>query len=211
MKQSDVNKILQALGTAYPDARPELAFGNPYQLIVAVILSAQCTDKRVNSVTPALFLKYPTPEALATADQAELEEIIKPCGFFRNKATNLIAMARRVTADFGGEIPSTLAELNTLAGVGRKTANVVYSVAFNGNAIAVDTHVFRVANRIGLAQSADVLGTEKDLMRAIPEKEWSHAHHLLIFHGRRVCKARRPLCNECNIKDLCKTYGGEHV
>ena len=207
----DVNSVIKGLSSLYPDARPELVYNNPYQLIVAVILSAQCTDKRVNMVTPALFDRYPTVFDLAEACPDELQQIIKPCGFFRNKAANLIAMAKKVSLDFGGEIPADLDELQSLSGVGRKTANVVYSVAFQGDAIAVDTHVFRVANRIGLADSKDVLGTEKDLMRVIPQADWSRAHHLLIFHGRRVCKARKPLCNECKIKDLCKSYGGKNV
>lgn len=206
-----VRAVLDKLMECYPDARPELNYANAYELIVAVILSAQCTDKRVNSVTPSFFDRYPTVAELAKARHEDVEEIIRPCGFFRNKAKNLILMAERVMSDFGGEIPSTLSELQMLGGVGRKTANVVYSVAFGGNAIAVDTHVFRVSNRIGLAKSDTVLGTEKDLMKAIPESEWSRAHHLLIFHGRRVCKAIKPKCEECAIKDLCKNNGGRNV
>ena len=199
------------LTEAYPDARPELHYQNPYELIVAVILSAQCTDKRVNTVTPGFFAKYPTVHDLAVAEMGEVEEIVRPCGFYRNKARNLVAMASKVVADFGGEVPSTLQELQSLAGVGRKTANVVYSVAFEGDAIAVDTHVFRVANRIGLAKAKDVFKTEQDLMAVIPKRLWGKAHHLLIFHGRRVCKARKPACNLCSIKDLCEAYGGQNV
>lgn len=211
MKKSDVDSVILKLTEAYPDARPELHYQNPYELIVAVILSAQCTDKRVNTVTPGFFAKYPTVHDLAVAEMGEVEEIVRPCGFYRNKARNLVAMASKVVADFGGEVPSTLQELQSLAGVGRKTANVVYSVAFEGDAIAVDTHVFRVANRIGLAKAKDVFKTEQDLMAVIPKRLWGKAHHLLIFHGRRVCKARKPACNLCSIKDLCEAYGGQNV
>ena len=211
MKKVDVKGVIDALTALYPDAKPELDYTNSYELIVAVILSAQCTDKRVNMITPLVFERYPTVRHLAEADQAELEGIIKPCGFFRNKATNLIGMAKRVCADHDGQIPSALEQLVCLPGVGRKTANVVYSVAFGGDAIAVDTHVFRVSNRIGLAASDNVLGTERDLMAVLPKGTWSKAHHLLIFHGRRVCKARKPDCDGCAIKGLCKAYGGKNV
>ena len=211
MKKIDVKGVLDGLTALYPDAKPELDYTNPYELIVAVILSAQCTDKRVNMITPLVFERYPTAKDLAQASQAELEQIIKPCGFFRNKAANLIGMAKKVCAEYDGQIPSTLDSLVGLPGVGRKTANVVYSVAFGGAAIAVDTHVFRVANRIGLAASDNVFGTERDLMAVLPKETWSKAHHLLIFHGRRVCKARKPDCNACAIKGLCKAFGGKNV
>ena len=206
MDGKKVNTILQKLKVKYPDAKPELVFGNPYQLLVAVILSAQCTDKRVNTVTPILFDRYPDVESLAKADLSEVEEIIRPCGFYHNKAISLIEASRSIVDKFDGRVPNNLEDLRSLRGVGRKTANVVYSVAFGGQAIAVDTHVFRVSNRIGIARSSDVLKTELQLMESIPITEWSHAHHLLIFHGRYTCKALKPMCSDCPINDNCDYY-----
>lgn len=190
-----------------PVAESELLYNSPYQLIVAVILSAQCTDKRVNMTTPAIFEKYPTVEDLARASVDDLFQLIKSISYPNNKSKNIVAMARKVVADFNSMIPSGLEDLQTLPGVGRKTANVVASVAFDTPAIAVDTHVFRVANRVGLAIDAKTpLEVEKQLMANIPKSLWATAHHWLILHGRYVCTARNPKCEECGIKDYCKTY-----
>ena len=190
-----------------PVAETELNHTNPYELIVATILSAQCTDKRVNIITPAFFDRFPTPEALAVAQQEAVYEVIKSCSYPNNKAKNLIGMAKGVVERFNGEIPTDLKALQTLPGVGRKTANVVASVAFNTAAIAVDTHVFRVAKRIGLSLNAKTpLETEKQLMQFIPEELWAVAHHWLILHGRYTCIARNPKCPECALKEVCKEY-----
>lgn len=190
-----------------PVAETELNHTNPYELIVATILSAQCTDKRVNIITPAFFDRFPTPEALAVAQQEAVYEVIKSCSYPNNKAKNLIGMAKGVVERFNGEIPTDLKALQTLPGVGRKTANVVASVAFNTAAIAVDTHVFRVAKRIGLSHNAKTpLETEKQLMQFIPEELWAVAHHWLILHGRYTCIARNPKCPECALKEVCKEY-----
>ena len=168
------------------------------------MLSAQCTDERVNKVTEKLFVKYNTPERMLSLSQEELERHIYSCGFFRSKAAHILSASRDIMEKFGGEVPSTLAELQTLAGVGRKTANVVYAVAFGGDAIAVDTHVFRVSNRLGIAQGNTPEKVEEGLMRVIPKEEWSRAHHLLIYHGRRVCHAQKPACEQCTLADMCK-------
>lgn len=195
--------VLRGLAEQHPDAKPELDFTNPYELLVATILSAQCTDKQVNKVTPALFKAYPTPSDLASAEPEEIEPYIHSCGFYHNKAKNLVLACRDIRDRFGGEVPGEREGLESLAGVGRKTANVVLSNAFGVPAIAVDTHVFRVSNRIGLAKASSVEETERQLMKNIPEDNWSIAHHWLIFHGRRVCKAQRPLCDKCGIAALC--------
>lgn len=203
----DVNeKILETLASLYPDARPALHFSSAYELLVAVILSAQCTDERVNKVTEVLFRDYNTPAAMVTLSQEELEKYIFSCGFYRNKAAHILSASRDILEKFGGEVPATLEELRTLAGVGRKTANVVYSVAFGGDAIAVDTHVFRVANRLGLAEGKTPEAVEEGLMRAIPKSEWSKAHHYLIYHGRRVCHSQKPACGECALAAWCKFH-----
>ena len=195
--------ILAALHEMYPDARPELNFTNPYETLVATMLSAQCTDKQVNKVTPAVFARYPDAVSMAAASVEDLYPMVKSCGF-KSKAGNIIEACRLVVARHGGEIPHTLEELTALPGVGRKTANVVLANAFHIPALAVDTHVFRVSNRLGLADAKDVENTEKQLMRAIPKSDWCQAHHWLIFHGRRVCKAQHPLCEECTLRDMCK-------
>lgn len=205
----DVNeRILQTLASLYPDARPALRFQSPYELLVAVVLSAQCTDERVNKVTEVLFREHNTPARMLELTQEELEKYIFSCGFYRNKAAHILSASRDILEKFGGEVPSDLASLRTLAGVGRKTANVVYSVAFGGDAIAVDTHVFRVANRLGLAEGKTPEQVEEGLMRAIPQSDWSKAHHWLIFHGRRVCSSQRPDCVHCPLSPYCKFYGG---
>ena len=200
--------ILQELERLYPDARPALHFANPYQLLVAVILSAQCTDVKVNMVTPALFAAYPDAHALSKADPLDVEPLIKTCGLYHNKAKNLVATARALVEHYGGEVPADHEKLTQLPGVGRKTANVVMSCAFGADAIAVDTHVFRVSNRLGLADAGDVLKTEQQLMQNIPREKWSLAHHWIIFHGRRVCAARKPACGSCTLSPWCEYANG---
>ena len=200
--------ILAELERLYPDAKPALNFENPYQLLVAVILSAQCTDVKVNMVTPALFAAYPDARALAKAEPQDVEPYIKTCGIYRNKARNLVMTARALTELYGGEVPNDHEKLTELPGVGRKTANVVMSCAFGADAIAVDTHVFRVSNRLGLADANDVLKTEQQLMQNIPRDKWSLAHHWIIFHGRRVCAARKPACETCTLSLWCQYANG---
>lgn len=200
--------ILDELDRLYPQPKPELHFTNPYETLVAVMLSAQCTDKQVNKVTPAVFARFPDVKSMAEADVSELYPMVKSCGF-KSKAGNIIAACRMILTDFGGEVPHTMEELTRLPGVGRKTANVVMSTAFHIPAIAVDTHVFRVSNRLGLADASDVLKTEMQLRALIPQEKWSDAHHWLIFHGRRVCKAQHPLCEECPLRAWCKHVNGD--
>ena len=200
--------ILATLHEMYPDARPELNFTNPYETLVATMLSAQCTDKQVNKVTPAVFARYPDAASMAAASVEDLYPMVKSCGF-KSKAGNIIEACRLIVARHGGEIPGTMEELTALPGVGRKTANVVLANAFHVPALAVDTHVFRVSNRLGLADAKTVEETEKQLMRAIPKKDWCDAHHWLIWHGRRVCKAQHPLCGECALRPLCNTARAE--
>lgn len=197
-------QILKRLKRAYPDAKCALDHENPYQLLAATILSAQCTDARVNMVTPVLFKAYPTPAKLAQARQPDVEEIIKSTGFFRNKAKNLIGMAQGVVAEHNGEIPATMDELHALPGVGRKTANVVLGNAFGINAgVTVDTHVTRLSNLLGLTKQKDAVKIEQDLMVLVPKKDWTIVSHLLILHGRAICIANRPKCGECVLNDLC--------
>ncbi len=196
-------EILQELERLYYGSRPALVYRSPYELLVAVILSAQCTDERVNKVTAELFQTYNTPEAMLTLTQEELERKIFSCGFYRNKAKHILSASRDLIERFGGEVPATQEELQTLAGVGRKTANVVYSVAFGGDAIAVDTHVFRVSNRLGLSVGKTPAEVEQRLMKAIPKEKWSAAHHWLIWHGRKVCKSLRPDCASCTLAPYC--------
>ena len=201
-----MQEILEELERLYPDAKPALIYNSPYELLVAVILSAQCTDERVNKVTEVLFKEHSTPESMLTLSQPELEKYIFSCGFYRNKAAHILSASADILEKFAGEVPSTLEELQTLAGVGRKTANVVYAVAFGGDAIAVDTHVFRVSNRLGIANGKTPEKVEDDLMKAIPQNMWSKAHHYLIWHGRRVCHSQKPDCINCTLKDYCKFY-----
>lgn len=193
-----------------PVAETELEYQNPYQLIVAVILSAQCTDKRVNMITPALLQRFPTPYKMAEAEPAEVYDYIKSCSYPNNKAKHLVGMAKMLIEDFNGEVPSDIDELQKLPGVGRKTANVIASVVYNKPAMAVDTHVFRVAARIGLTVDAKTpLATEKQLIEYIPEDLVATAHHWLILHGRYVCLARKPKCEKCGLTEVCKYYN-EH-
>jgi endonuclease-3 len=196
--------IFKRLTGAYPEAHCELDFDSPYQLLVATILSAQCTDKRVNMVTPALFKRYPDAEALAMADPREVEDLIRPTGFFRNKTKSLLGMAGGVVDRFGGSVPNSMAQLITLPGVGRKTANVILGTAFGiPEGVVVDTHVGRVSRRLGLTRLSDPVKVEKVLTKLFPRNNWTLLSHLLIFHGRRVCVARRPRCAECVLNDIC--------
>ena len=196
--------ILRRLKRRYPDARCALDHRDAYQLLAATILSAQCTDVRVNQVTPTLFARYPGPAALARARPADVEEIVRPTGFFRNKTRSLIGMAQAVVADHGGEIPRSMEELRVLPGVGRKTANVVLGNAYGINeGVTVDTHVARVSRRLGLTDQEDPVKIERDLMPLFPRRQWALLSHLLIFHGRQICVARRPRCGECPLSDLC--------
>ena len=195
--------ILAGLEELYPDARPELNFSNPYETLVAVMLSAQCTDKQVNKVTPALFERYPTVEAMAAASVEDVYPMVKSCGF-KTKATNIVEACRLIMKNHGGEVPGDMKALTSLPGVGQKTANVVLANAFGVPTIAVDTHVFRVSNRLGLAEAKNVELTEVQLQKAIPKKDWVAAHHWLIFHGRRVCHARNPECMSCTLRTLCR-------
>jgi endonuclease-3 len=206
LSKKEMDNVIEILLKTYPDATVELEHSTTFELLIATILSAQCTDVRVNKITRELFKEYNTPEDFIRLTEEELGEKIRSCGFYKVKSKNIIATSHKIIEDFHGQVPSTMEELTTLPGVGRKTANVVLSNAFGLPAIAVDTHVFRVSNRIGLANSENVLDTEKDLMNNIDREMWSKAHHLLIFHGRRICKARRPLCEECPLTDYCLYY-----
>jgi len=197
-------EVLARLEREYPDARCALDHRNAFELLCATILSAQCTDARVNMVTPALFRKYPNAHALARARQPVLEEIIRSTGFFRNKAKSLIGMAQALVADHEGEVPRTMDELYVLPGVGRKTANVILGNAYGINeGVTVDTHVGRLSRRLGLTREDDPVKVERDLMALIPRESWAAVSHLLIFHGRQVCLARRPRCEDCVLADIC--------
>ncbi len=206
METKEVQLVLDELANLYPQAEPALKFKTPYELLVAVVLSAQCTDERVNKVTAVLFQNYDTPQKMLTLSQEELEKYIFSCGFYRNKAAHILSASRDIIEKFGGVVPSTLEDLRTLAGVGRKTANVVYAVGFGGDAIAVGTHVFRVSNRLGLAEGKTPDKVEDGLCAVIPKDTWSKAHHYLIYHGRRICHSQKPDCENCTLKNLCKSY-----
>ena len=206
-EEAGYQAIVDRLAELYPEAACTLDFSNAYQLLVATVLAAQCTDERVNKVTRDLFVKYPTPEALAMADREELEEDIHELGFFRNKSKNLIAAATAIVEEHGGEVPASREELTELPGVGRKTANAVLANAFDTPAFAVDTHVQRVSNRLGLASSDKVRETEEQLTRRIARERWVDTHHRLIRHGRQVCAARRPACEDCGLREMCREYG----
>jgi len=196
---------LAILEKAYPNAVTALQYTNPFELLVAVILSAQCTDARVNLTTPKLFAKYPTAAKLAKAKQESVEEIIRSCGFYRMKAKNIISAAGDLVVKYGGEVPSSREELEALAGVGRKTASVVMSVVFEEAAFAVDTHVFRVSHRLGLSLGTTPKQVEEDVTALVPREKWRHAHHWLILHGRQICKAPTPLCAQCPVNQICPT------
>lgn len=199
--------VLEVFASEMPEPQTELHYADPFQLLVAVILSAQCTDKRINQITPALFSRFPSAHAMAMADADEIYEYISSVSYPNNKAKALAGMARRLEEDFGGEVPSTREELESLPGVGRKTASVMLSVVFGQPAMAVDTHVFRVAERIGLTTgSKNPLTTEQTLLRYIPAELVGKAHHWLILHGRYICKARNPLCGECLVSHSCRYF-----
>lgn len=198
---------LAILERTYPHAMTALEYHSEFQLLVAVILSAQCTDARVNMTTPALFAKYPSPEKLARAKPADVEKIIKSCGFFRMKTKNIIACARDLVERFGGRVPHEREELESLAGVGRKTASVVIAAAFGEAALAVDTHVFRVSHRLGLTVGTTPRKVEEDVTKLVPQEKWGDASHWLILHGRQICKAPTPRCDRCPVNHLCPTPG----
>ncbi len=206
MSSKKINEVLALLGQAYPDARCALNYETPFQLLVATMLSAQTTDKTVNRVTESLFTEYPGIEDFLQLRQEELELKIREIGLYRNKAKNILAMCTVLMTQYDGEVPQTMEQLLSLPGVGRKTANVVLSNAFNVPAIAVDTHVFRVSNRIGLAAAENVLDTELQLLDGIPRDLWSSAHHWLIWHGRQICDAKKPKCGLCMITQYCHYY-----
>lgn len=201
---NSVKQILQILAKSYPNPQTALKHSSPFQLLIATILSAQCTDKRVNIITRDLFAKYPTVEDFNCLSIIELEELIKTAGLWRTKAKNIKQACKLIIDDFNGIVPKTRTELMQLPGVGRKTANVILANAFGIPAFAVDTHVHRVANRLGLASSKNVENTERQLMAAIPQKLWIDAHHWLIFHGRNICKAKQPLCDKCPLSKVCQ-------
>lgn len=206
LNKDKINSVLKLLEETYPEASTALHYTNPFELLIATILSAQCTDKRVNMITEKLFKRYNTPEAFAALSVEELGQWIKSCGFYRNKSQNIISTSQMLLKNHKGAVPQHRDELIELPGVGRKTANVVISNAFGQDAIAVDTHVFRVSNRIGLAHAKNVEGTEQQLMENIPKAQWSRAHHWLIHHGRNICKARKPLCDGCPVQSFCEYF-----
>ncbi len=202
--EARIGEIIRRLRIAHPDAHCELIHEDPWQLLVATILSAQCTDERVNKVTPVLFARFPTPKDMADADRAEIERIIHSTGFYRNKARFIHEAAQRIAYDYDGDIPPDMQHLLQLPGVARKTANVVLGVGFNiADGIVVDTHVKRIAKRLGLTRHTDPKKVEQDLMQLVPQADWIDFSHLMIFHGRRVCKARKPDCANCLLNDLC--------
>ncbi len=203
LKKEEINVVIQQLENLYPDAKAELDFTTPFELLIATILSAQCTDVRVNIVTKELFKVIQTPQDVIDMSVDELMSYIKTCGLYKSKAKNIKLACEMLQSEYDGQIPKSLDELTRLAGVGRKTANVVMSNAFGTPAIAVDTHVFRVSNRLGLAHADNVLETEKQLMKKLPKNKWTNMHHAIIFHGRRQCKARKPVCDSCVLNGVC--------
>jgi endonuclease III len=205
--RSQANRVRRALEKLYPDAHCALHFRTPLELLIATVLSAQCTDQRVNMVTPALFARYPTAHDYATADPKELERMIQSTGFFRNKARNIIQCCQQIVEHHGGEVPRTMAELVVLPGVGRKTANVILGNAFGVPGIPVDTHVTRLSQRMGLTVHTDPVKIESDLMELVPKKDWTMFGHQMIFHGRQVCHARKPDCVTCTLASFCPKKG----
>lgn len=206
LTKKEATEVIEILKEEYPDVRCELNHNSPFELLIATILSAQCTDVRVNMVTDKLFKKYNTPLDFVNLGAQGIEPLIKSCGFYKNKAKNIYLASKELIEKYNSEVPKTIEELMTLNGVGRKTANVVASNCFGVAAIAVDTHVFRLSNRIGFVDESDVLKTEMALQKKIPKSLWTLSHHLLIFHGRRVCSARNPNCSSCNISNYCRYY-----
>ena len=202
-KQEKQKLILSILEETYKGMDTALNYTTPFELLVAVILSAQCTDERVNKITARIFPRYNSPQKMGRLTLAEMEELIRDCGLYHAKAKNLLATCQRLVEHYQGEVPETREDLMTLPGAGRKTANVMLSVAFHQPALAVDTHVFRVSKRLGLAKGEDPLVVEKELLKIVPKEKWGEAHHWLIWHGRKLCKARNPLCTECPLVDVC--------
>ncbi|HML39030.1 MAG TPA: endonuclease III [Bacillota bacterium] len=209
LSKKKIAEAVALLEDMYPDVGPELHFGSVFQLLVAVVLSAQTTDKSVNQVTQVLFEKYPDARSIAGMEEEELQQILKRVGMYRTKSKNVLNLARIIAEEYGGEVPGDYDKLVQLPGVGRKTANVVLSNGFGQQRIAVDTHVFRVSNRIGLVEESDVLKTELALMKVLPENKWSRMHHVLIWHGRRICDARRPNCAVCGVNGVCLYTAGK--
>ena len=208
MKTKEITELIATLRLTYPDSRTALFFHNPFQILIATILSAQCADKKVNEIIPALFAKYPTAKDFAEADQEKLEEEIRPTGFFRNKAKNIIAAGRKIVDDFEGKVPDNMRDLITLPGVARKTANIVLSSGYEkAEGIAVDTHVKRLSGRLGLSAQKDPDKIEQDLLKIIPKDAWLDFNYLLVNHGRTFCPARKPLCPQCPLHHLCPTAG----
>ena len=206
MKKNDINKLIDTLRKTYPDAKCSLDFTTPFQLVVAVCLSAQCTDERVNLTTPALFQKYKTIEDFANCDLDELETLIHPCGFYKNKAKNIKKCANQILENFGGEVPSNMEDLVTLAGVGRKSANVIMLEVFgNAQGVAVDTHCKRISNRLGLSKESDPTKIELDLIKKFPAETLKDVNHLFIYFGRDICIARNPKCEQCPLRKFCKS------
>ena len=203
--RKQIIELIEILKTAHPEATCSLDFSTPFEMVVAVMLSAQCTDERVNKTTPGIFAKYNRPEDFADMDVKLLEQLIHPCGFYKNKAKNIIACSKKILSDFGGEVPQTMEELMSLPGVGRKSANVVMLEAFNKPmGIAVDTHAKRISNRIGLSKESDPEKIELDLLKIVPKEYLKDVNHLFVYHGRKVCDSRKPKCDICPIRNLCK-------
>ena len=210
-RRKRARQINRILARTYPDAKCALHYDNPLQLVIATILSAQCTDVRVNMVTPALFKRYPTAQAFAEAEQSELEDMIRSTGFFRNKAGNIIACCKTIAEKHGGKVPGTLDELVLLPGIGRKTANVVLGNAFDTPGITVDTHMQRLSRRMAFTKQEDPHKIELDLMELLPSKEWTMFSHRMIFHGRQICQARKPMCESCPVAKQCPKIGVEET
>ena len=207
MKKNSIKDIIYELDTRYPYAKPSLTYKTPFELVIAVMLSAQCTDKRVNEVTKVLFREYNTPEKLYNLSINKIEEYIKPCGFYHNKAKHIKEISRSILYDFGGQVPNTIEELMSLSGIGKKSANVIMTDAFNTPVgIAVDTHVKRISTRLGLTKNTDPLKIEEDLLKIVPHDLIGRVNHLFIFHGRECCRAQNPKCNVCPIKNYCDFF-----
>lgn len=199
-------EVIKKLKEYYPEAMCSLAFKTPFQMAIAVILSAQCTDERVNKITPSLFEKYGTPQAICNMEINDLEKIIYPCGFYKNKAKNIKAMVKEILEKYNGQMPNTMEQLMSLPGVGRKSANVIMLEAFNKpEGIAIDTHAKRIAKRVGFSKETTPEKIEKDILKLIPKEYYKDVNHLLVWHGRKICEARKPKCNECPIKEVCET------
>ena len=203
MPQKKTDLILACLEEEYSGTATALNYTSPFELLVAVIMSAQCTDERVNKITARIFPKYNSPQKMALLSQEQLEDLIRDCGLFRSKAKNILATCHKLVEAYSGRVPDNVQELMTLPGVGKKTANVIANIIYGVPAIAVDTHVFRVSHRLGLSDGKDPIAVEQDLMRAIPRDKWGEAHHWLIWHGRKTCRARKPYCHECMLLNLC--------